>query len=74
MSKRTTYIIVDADVTAFLAHSGNFSREYPDARLFSNLQDAKRVRDTIVQPTDIYDVEAYEQGQSPIVWWDADDE
>lgn len=70
MSKRTTYIIVDADVHMFVALGGGFCREYPDARLFSSLQDAKRVRDKIMQPTDIYDVEAYEQGQSPIVRFD----
>lgn len=70
MSKRTTYIIVDAYTTSFLSLGGGFSREYPNARLFSHLQDAKRVRDGILEPTDIYDVEAYEQGQSPIVPFD----
>ena len=70
MSKRTTFIIVDADVWKFLTNTGNWSSEYPEARVFSNLQDAKRARDKITIPTDIYDVEAYEQGQSPIVRWD----
>ena len=67
MSKRTTFIIVDAKKWDFFTAGGGWSSEYPNARLFSNLQDAKRTRDKIVQLTDIYDCEAYEQGQSPIV-------
>lgn len=63
---RSEFIVVN-DTGAFLNHNREWTSEYPDARIFPNLQAAKRVRDTLPEVTVIYSTEAYANGQAPIV-------
>lgn len=44
-----------------------WSGEYPNARIFPNLQAAKRVRDTLQEATMIYSVDGYARGDGPVV-------
>lgn len=56
---------------SFLRGDGDWSAEYPDARLFPNLQAARRKRDTLLVPTAIYTTEQYQLGLGPTVGADA---
>lgn len=62
------YIIVAADrQDCFLTWGGNWSAEYPTARIFPNLQSAHRARDAIKSPTSIYSTKDYQAGNGPKV-------
>lgn len=60
-------IVAPTQDKSFLRADGEWSAEYPDARLFPNLQAARRKRDTLLVPTAIYSTQQYQQGSGPTV-------
>jgi len=59
------YLIV-SDGGLFFIGDGQWSKEYPDAKLFPNLQAARRVDDKLLRTTEIYSEEAYAEGKEPV--------
>ena len=62
--------IVQSAAGLFLTHAGKWSAEYPDARIFPNLQAAQRTFDGLENCTpsiNIYWTEDYAAGRKPTV-------